>query len=393
MSYKTEFETVDLILNSSCITKGVDAFALSLIKAERQMRKLFTFLVYQNPKLQLQYAGLRETLANNRKVYFQGFISGIESMYPIKIQELIGNEYEPLKTSLLISIDDRNKIFHGQLTTKRLTTEEFIQKIGDIRKWCCLLSESSINEFGYDGFERNSMQKAEKNIYSKFLVKLESMNEYKEFINKHMVLERKELSKEEIKKLNQRYYGINKLEIFKGIQMCRENASDQFTLALQSAETKNKGLANSLLVLAAEESIKCFVLLAVYFDIQVEFEIKPIFSKHSLKHVRGKELNNFVRSLSIIFGLLSTERKEKGEALIGILESIFGGSDDASWWDHANDAKNQGLYVDLADHHFVSPTQAVESNFCTSEKIVGRFIRSVDKVKSLRPNDYTLLIK
>lgn len=64
MSYTSEFETVDLILNSSCITKGVDAFALSLIKAERQMRKLFTFLVYQNPKLQQKYGDLRETLAH-----------------------------------------------------------------------------------------------------------------------------------------------------------------------------------------------------------------------------------------------------------------------------------------------------------------------------------------
>ena len=85
-------------------------------------------------------------------------MKGIEAMYPVKIQELIGNGYETLKTSLFTSIDDRNKIFHGQLTTKRLTLEEFIQKIDDIRKWCCLLSESSINEFGYDGFARNSMQ-------------------------------------------------------------------------------------------------------------------------------------------------------------------------------------------------------------------------------------------
>jgi AbiV family abortive infection protein len=393
MSYKTEFETVDIILNSSCITRGVDAFALSLIKAERQMRKLFTFLVYQNPKLQSQYEGLRETLANNRKVYFPGFIKGIETMYPIKIRDLIGNEYEPLRTSLLISIDDRNKIFHGQLTTKRLTTTDFVQKIDEIRKWCSLLSESSINEFGYDGFERNSMQKSEKSIYSRFLVKLESMNEYKEFINRYMVPEKKELSKEEIKKLNQRYYRINKLEIFKGIQMSAENASDQFALALQSAETKRKGLANSLLVLAAEESIKCFILLAVYFDIQVEFEMNPIFSKHSLKHVRGKELNDFVRSLSIIFGLLSTKRNETGDALIGILELVFGGSDDAAWWDQANNAKNQGLYVDYADNHFVSPKQTLDSNFETSEKIVGRFVRLVDKVKSLRPDDYTLLTK
>jgi len=200
MSFKAEFETVDLILNSECVTKGVDAFALSLIKAERQMRKLFTFLVYQNPKLQLQFAGLRETLANNRKVYFQGFISGIEAMYPIKIQELIGSDYEVLKASLFTSIDDRNKIFHGQLTTKRLTAEDFFWKIKDIKMWCGLLAESATNEFGYDGFERNSMQPSKKNIYPRFLVKLESINGYKEFISTHT--EKSKLSKEEIKRLN-----------------------------------------------------------------------------------------------------------------------------------------------------------------------------------------------
>jgi AbiV family abortive infection protein len=348
-------------------------------------------LVYQNPKLQGQYIDLRKTLASNRKIYFSGFIKGIEAMYPIKINDLVGKNYDSLRNSLLNSIDDRNKIFHGQLTTKHLSTEEFIEKIDDIKMWCRLLSDASINEFGYDGFARNSLHVSPKDIYSKFLVRLDSMNDYKEFINKHM--EKAELSIEEIKRLNQHFYQINRLEIFKGIQMCRENANDQFELALQSAKTRNKGLANSLLILAAEECIKCFVLLSVFFGIQLEFEIKPIFSKHYLKHVRGKELNGVVRSLSMIFGFLSSKKTEKGEALLEFLQSLFGGSDDTKWWEDANDAKNLGLYVDLKNHRFRNPSEISEANYNASEKIVGRFIRSTDKVKSLNAEDYKLFVK
>ena len=85
--------------------------------------------------------------------------------------------------------------------------------------------------------------------------------------------------------------------------------------------------------------------------------------------------------------------KEKGEALIEILESIFEGSDDASWWDQANDAKNQGLYVDLTDHRFAGPSEVSDVSLGASKKIVSRFMRSVDKIKSLRPDDYSLFIK
>jgi hypothetical protein len=44
MSTEEEFATVSLILGSQAETRGVDAFALSLIKAERQIRKLVTHL-------------------------------------------------------------------------------------------------------------------------------------------------------------------------------------------------------------------------------------------------------------------------------------------------------------------------------------------------------------
>lgn len=48
MTFKSEFEVIDLILKSQLPTCAVDAFSLSIIKMERQLRKLFTYLVFQS---------------------------------------------------------------------------------------------------------------------------------------------------------------------------------------------------------------------------------------------------------------------------------------------------------------------------------------------------------
>jgi hypothetical protein len=80
MNYEAEFKTVDLIMQSSAKTRGVDAFALALIKAERQIRKLFTHLIYQFPCFGASNVRtLRETLAANRRVYFAGFVNGFDA--------------------------------------------------------------------------------------------------------------------------------------------------------------------------------------------------------------------------------------------------------------------------------------------------------------------------
>ena len=64
MSCEQEFQTVDLIVKSDAETRGVDAFALSLIKAERQIRKLFTYLMFQFPAFTVSdFANFRSALA------------------------------------------------------------------------------------------------------------------------------------------------------------------------------------------------------------------------------------------------------------------------------------------------------------------------------------------
>src|SRR5690242_1145896 len=98
MSIHHEFETVDIILASKAPTRGVDAFALSLIKAERQIRKLFTHLVYQFPAFgTADIPALRSALGASNRVYFEGFIAGVGALYCRPVADLIGPDYTRLK--------------------------------------------------------------------------------------------------------------------------------------------------------------------------------------------------------------------------------------------------------------------------------------------------------
>ena len=119
VSTEEEFATVSLILGSQAETRGVDAFALSLIKAERQVRKLVTHLVYQFPAFGPgDVTALREALGASRRVYFSGLLTGFDALYTRPVQALWGAEYARLKPRLDEANDHRNKIFHGQLTAR-----------------------------------------------------------------------------------------------------------------------------------------------------------------------------------------------------------------------------------------------------------------------------------
>src|SRR5258706_5473190 len=60
----------------------------------------------------------------NRRVYFEGFIAGIDALHPRPVEALVGPEYVRLWTRLLEAIDHRNKIFHGQRSEERRVGKE-----------------------------------------------------------------------------------------------------------------------------------------------------------------------------------------------------------------------------------------------------------------------------
>ncbi len=150
MSYASEFATVDAVLACGAETSGVDAFALSLIKAERQIRKLFTHLVFQAPAFgAADVGGLRKALADNRQVYFAGFIAGWDALYPCPVASLVGQDYQRLLARLAEATGHRNKIFHGQLTNENLSTGDLLGYVDDmvrperrrartVRRRCCI---------------------------------------------------------------------------------------------------------------------------------------------------------------------------------------------------------------------------------------------------------------
>ena len=184
MSFQDEFQTVALIEQSSAETRGVDAFALSLIKAERQLRRLFTHLVFQYPCFSSADAiPLRDALTANRQIYSDGFIAGFNVIYPKSIQDLIGAEFPALARSLSEATTARNKLFHGQLTARYLSREDLLAYVRDIRRWCELLATATNNEFGYDGFARQSYRKGSNpQLHQHFRTQLHSLDEFRTFL-------------------------------------------------------------------------------------------------------------------------------------------------------------------------------------------------------------------
>jgi hypothetical protein len=187
VSVREEFVTVDLVLDSGTRSRGVDAFALALIKSERQLRRLFTYLVYQFPWCGRSEApALRRTLARNRYVYFAELKAGWNALYPVGIAQLVGDEYARLSQRLDEARQHRNKIFHGQVTPDGLRRADLQTFVTDIRAWCERLGSGALHEVGFTGFGQNSFHKGPAGMSDRYRVQIANMAGYQGFIDEHM---------------------------------------------------------------------------------------------------------------------------------------------------------------------------------------------------------------
>lgn len=188
-SIDSEFITVDLILNSCAETCGVDAFALALIKVEKQLRRLFTHLIFQCPSFSsADVDSLRSTLNGFKDVYFEGLERGFNALYPISVEKLVGSSHGDLRARITEATGYRNKVFHGQLTDKNLSRIDLVDLTGDLRLWCEALASGAQAELEYDGFARNSFQKSQvPDIASRLLEQFANIGDYKAFIKRHML--------------------------------------------------------------------------------------------------------------------------------------------------------------------------------------------------------------
>ena len=99
----------------------------------------------------------------------------------------MGDDHDRLRDRLIEATDHRNKIFHGQHTSRYLTREDLLDYVTDIRTWCKALAQSALAEIHYDGFARNSFQKSQvSNLSQRFKVQFKGVRCYERFIRQHM---------------------------------------------------------------------------------------------------------------------------------------------------------------------------------------------------------------
>ncbi|WP_191576316.1 hypothetical protein [Achromobacter insolitus] len=190
MSIEKEFQTVDLVADAGAVTSSVDAFALSVIKAERQIRRLFTHIVFQCPAFGPgDVSDLRNALWERRQCYFEGFVRGIDGLLPVPLDQLIGVPYHQLRLGIDNALLVRNKLFHGQLTDQSLCGVSLLEHVGNVRGWCQAVADAGIQAVGYDGFQRNSFRKGEPEVYRTFQRTVPNLEEYGRFLD-HWVVRR-----------------------------------------------------------------------------------------------------------------------------------------------------------------------------------------------------------
>jgi hypothetical protein len=156
-----EFETVQILWTSEARTRRVDALALSWIKYEKQLRRLFSFFVFQHPKISKgQLDAVISVFADSRNLYPETFIAGIKELGVTPIQDLMGDSYRRLWPELKRIKRYRNKILHGQNTGENIKSTALERDVVLLVDWISSLANVSRAAFGYDGLKRNTFSAA-----------------------------------------------------------------------------------------------------------------------------------------------------------------------------------------------------------------------------------------
>lgn len=156
-----EFATVDAVLGSGATTRRTDALVLSWVKVEKQLRRLFSYLVYQNPAFsKADEAALVAVFVAHKRLYWESFIACIDAHGPVTVRQLIGASYDECIAGLKRVRDYRNKILHGQITGEKLTSRQLEADVKFLREWIERLAVAARARLGYDGVGRNTFHKA-----------------------------------------------------------------------------------------------------------------------------------------------------------------------------------------------------------------------------------------
>jgi hypothetical protein len=152
-----EFATVDTLWRSTGKTRRVDALMLSWVKYEKQLRRLFCFLLFQHPKIGADKIDeVIAVLAENRRLNPEAFIAGIEALGVTPVPNLLGSNYDKLWSEITRIRTYRNKLIHGQITGQGIKSPQLERDVLWIIEWIACLAAAADSTFGYDGLKRNT---------------------------------------------------------------------------------------------------------------------------------------------------------------------------------------------------------------------------------------------
>ena len=161
---KQEFATVEALWHSDAETRRVDSLLLSWVKYEKQLRRLFCFLVYQHPNTtSATINSVIDVLAQNNRLYPETFIRGIAALGVTPVPTLIGQKHQQLSTGLDRIKQYRNKLMHGQATGLSIQSAQLERDVKHIINWIEALAAGADAAFGYDGLRRSTFREAKAN--------------------------------------------------------------------------------------------------------------------------------------------------------------------------------------------------------------------------------------
>jgi len=158
---RAEFHTVEAVWASSATTRRVDALLLTWVKYEKQLRRLFAFLVFQHPKInEKQLEAVLRAMVENRRLNPTTFTLAISQLGVRSISDLLGDNHQRLAPEIERIRCYRNKLMHGQVSGQKLSSHRLECDVILLVEWVNLLAEASATEFGYDGLGRNTYKAA-----------------------------------------------------------------------------------------------------------------------------------------------------------------------------------------------------------------------------------------
>jgi AbiV family abortive infection protein len=201
----------------------------------------------------------------------------------------------------------------------------------------------------------------------------------------------------------------NNLFYLDGYQVALANAQALSKVADKSAEENEFGIASSLKILSAEETIKAVALLTIHFKIEDEVAgLEKIFRDHKTKHEILAESSVMLQALVDIaeseYGVLdyvfetleklSGSNKEEVAKLAAIFTDNLGwirkaknsdikNEEAKKWWAAANLQKNRGFYVDMNNDSWHTPKDFTEQQYLEAREHTDLLIANAIKLAEI----------